>query len=150
MSLDNFEIIKYIGNGSFGIVYKVRRKIDNKIYALKKVNMKNLSEKEKINSLNEITFLSSFSHQNIISYKESFYDKKTESLNLILEYASEGDLKSKIINQKNIKRVYFKEKIIWYYFIQIVKGLKILHDNNLIHRDLKSENIFICKNGILK
>ena len=147
--MENFEIIKDIGNGSFGIVFQVKRKIDGKIYALKRVNLKNLNPKERMNSLNEIRFLASISHQNIISYKESFYEEKTGNLNLVLEYANDGDLHSKIFQQKN-KKVYFKEKQIWSYFIQLVKGLKVLHDNNLMHRDLKTANIFLMKNGICK
>ena len=149
MSMENFEIIKDIGSGSFGVVFLVKRKLDSKIYALKRVNLTNLSSKERINSLNEIRFLSSISHQNIISYKESFYEEKTGFLNLVLEYANDGDLHSKIFQQKN-KKEYLKEKIIWSIFIQILKGLKVLHDNNLMHRDLKSANIFIMKNGICK
>ena len=131
--MENFEIIKDIGNGSFGVVFQVKRKIDGKIYALKRVNLTNLNPKERMNSLNEIRFLSSISHQNIISYKESFYEEKTGFLNLVLEYANDGDLHSKIFQQKN-KKEYLKEKIIWSIFIQILKGLKVLHDNNLIHR----------------
>ena len=149
MSMENFEIIKDIGSGSFGVVFLVKRKLDSIIYALKRVNFTNLNSKERINSLNEIRFLSSISHQNIISYKESFYEEKTGFLNLVLEYANDGDLHSKIFQQKN-KKEYLKEKIIWSIFIQILKGLKVLHDNNLMHRDLKSANIFIMKNGICK
>ena len=78
MAMENFEIIKDIGSGSFGVVFLVKRKLDSKIYALKRVNLTNLSSKERINSLNEIRFLSSISHQNIISYKESFYEEKTD------------------------------------------------------------------------
>ena len=133
MSMENFEIIKDIENGSFGVVFLVKRKLDSIIYALKRVNFTNLNSKERINSLNEIRFLSSISHQNIISYKESFYEEKTGFLNLVLEYANDGDLHSKIFQQKN-KKEYLKEKIIWSIFIQILKGLKVLHDNNLIHR----------------
>ena len=133
MAMENFEIIKDIENGSFGVVFLVKRKLDSKIYALKRVNLTNLSSKERINSLNEIRFLSSISHQNIISYKESFYEEKTGFLNLVLEYANDGDLHSKIFQQKN-KKEYLKEKIIWSIFIQILKGLKVLHDSNLIHR----------------
>ena len=149
MSLKDFTIIKDIGNGSFGVVLLVKRKIDNKIYALKRVKLSNLIIKEKIDSLNEIRFLASISHQNIIGYKESFYEEETGTLNLVLEYADEGDLQTKIWNQKN-QKIYFKEKTIWSIFIQLVKGLKVLHDNNLMHRDLKSANIFIMKNGICK
>ena len=147
--MENFEIIKDIGNGSFGVVFQVKRKLDGKIYALKRVNLKNLNPKERMNSLNEVRFLSSISHQNIISYKESFYEEKTGNLNLVLEYANDGDLHSKIFQQKN-KKIYFKEKQIWSYFIQLVKGLKVLHDNNLMHRDLKTANILLMKNGICK
>ena len=78
MAMENFEIIKDIENGSFGVVFLVKRKIDSIIYALKRVNFTNLNSKERINSLNEIRFLSSISHQNIISYKESFYEEKTD------------------------------------------------------------------------
>ena len=92
MSLNDFEIIKELGKGSFGIVYLIKRKIDNSLYALKQVKLSKMEKKEKISSLNEIRLLASISHPNIIAYKESFYDEKTATLNLILEYADGGDL----------------------------------------------------------
>ena len=57
--MDNFEIICKLGSGGFSKVYKVKRKIDNQIYALKKVQILNLSEKQKLSSLNEIRVLAS-------------------------------------------------------------------------------------------
>jgi len=57
--MENFEILEKLGKGAFSVVYKVRRKIDNQIYALKKVQITNLSEKQKTNSLNEIRVLAS-------------------------------------------------------------------------------------------
>ena len=149
MSLHDFEIIKELGKGAFGIVYLIKRKKDNTIYALKQVKITKMEKKEKMSSLNEIRLLASISHQNIIAYKESFYDEKNETLNLILEYANGGDLHSKIKEHKSTKS-YFKEKTIWSIFIQMLIGLKNLHEHNIMHRDLKSANIFLMKNGIVK
>ena len=92
MSLKDFEILKDIGTGSFGIVFLVKRHLDNKIYALKRVKLSKLTNKGKINSLNEIRFLASLSHQNIIAYKESFFEDNSDTLNLVLQYAYDGDL----------------------------------------------------------
>ena len=105
MSLKEFEILKDIGKGSFGLVLLVRRSLDNKIYALKRVKLSKMSNKEKINSLNEIRFLASISHQNIIAYKESFFEDNSDTLNLVLEYADDGDLQSKIFQQKKKKHI---------------------------------------------
>jgi len=58
--MKNFQILKKIGEGSYSVVYRVRRLSDNQEYALKKVSMGNLSEKEKENSLNEVRILASF------------------------------------------------------------------------------------------
>ena len=149
MSINDFEIIKQIGSGAFSTVSLVRRKQDNKIYALKRVELSKMMANEKDNSLNEIRLLASVSHKNIIAYKESFYEESTNTLNLVLEYADGGDLQSKISAHKNIKK-YFNEKTIWSIFIQMVYGVKELHDRNIIHRDLKSANIFLMKNGICK
>lgn len=74
MSLSHFEILEQLGSGAYSIVYKVRRKADNSIYALKKVRILKLKEKEKENALNEIRILASVNHPNIISYKEAFFD----------------------------------------------------------------------------
>ena len=54
--MENFDIMEKLGEGSYSTVYKVKRKEDDKIYALKKVKLLNLNEKEKINSLNEYVF----------------------------------------------------------------------------------------------
>lgn len=64
--LTKFELMECIGKGSFAKVYKVRRKVDQQIYALKKVNLGKMKVKEKENALNEIRILSSIKHDNII------------------------------------------------------------------------------------
>ena len=147
--MENFEIICKLGSGGFSKVYKVKRKIDNKIYALKKVQMLNLSEKQKISSLNEVRVLASIKNKYVINYKEAFLDEKDCTLCLVMEYADRGDLENKIKEQKQ-KSEYFREEDIWKIFINIVKGLKSLHDKGIIHRDIKSSNIFLFNDGIAK
>jgi len=68
------------GDGAYSVVYKVVRKSNNKVYALKKVKIAGLSEKEKENALNEVRILASIKKPNVISYKESFIDPESESL----------------------------------------------------------------------
>lgn len=69
-----------IGEGAYSSVYRVRRLEDHLEYALKKVKLQNLSDKEKQNALNEVRILASIHHQNIISYKEAFIDITSNSL----------------------------------------------------------------------
>ena len=147
--MENFEILEKLGEGSYSTVYKVKRKIDNQIYALKKVKLLNLKEKEKKNSLNEVRLLASIKSNYVISYKEAFFDEKDSTLGMVMEYADNGDLHKKIIEHKNNKK-YFDEIEIWKIFIQLVKGLKALHDLQILHRDLKSANVFLFKNGLAK
>ena len=148
-SMSDFELICELGHGSFGTVYKVKRKTDGNIYALKKVYLNQLKEKEKDNSLNEIRILASINNKNIIQYKESFFDKINNSLCLVMEYAECGDLEKKItVRQK--KNLYFTEYEIINMIIQIIKGLKSLHDSKIMHRDIKSANIFLFNDNIVK
>ena len=147
--MENFEIICKLGSGGFSKVYKVKRKIDNQIYALKKVQLLNLSEKQKLSSLNEVRVLASIKNKNIINYKEAFLDEKDCTLCLVTEFADKGDLENRIKEQKE-KGTYFNENDIWNIFIQIVKGLKSLHDMRIIHRDIKSSNIFLFSDGKAK
>ena len=147
--MENFEILTKLGEGAYSTVYKVKRKIDNQIYALKKVKLSNLKEKEKTNSLNEVRILASVKSKYVISYKEAFFDEKDSTLGIIMEFADNGDLYQKIVEHKQ-KKTFFEETDIWKIFIQLVKGLKSLHDLNILHRDLKSANVFLFKNGHAK
>lgn len=69
-----------LGDGAYSSVYKVRRAEDQAVYALKKVKMLNLSDKEKENALNEVRILASINHNNVIAYKEAFIDEPSSSL----------------------------------------------------------------------
>ena len=147
--MNNFELISKLGEGSYSTVYKVRRKADLKMYALKKVKLKNLSEKEKQNALNEIRILASIKSDHIIAYKEAFIEEKEKILCLVTEFANKGDLFQKITYFKQMQKS-FEEKDILNIFIQILQGLKCLHDHNILHRDLKSANIFLFNNNLAK
>ena len=95
--MDDFHIIKKLGAGAYSSVYHVNRKADGKDYALKKVRIDYLSEKERSNAINEVRILASVRDLNVISYKEVFVDKNYNSLCIVMEYANHGDLYQKII-----------------------------------------------------
>ena len=95
-SIRDFTKEKVLGKGSFGSVFLVRRKCDNKIYALKSVYMEKLNKKEQENSVNEVRILASVNHPNVIGYKEAFWDDSGSTLNIVMEYADDGDLHTKI------------------------------------------------------
>lgn len=80
MSLSNFTIESKLGSGSYSTVYKVLNKRDNKYYAIKRVKLLELSEKERKNAMAEIQILASIRHPNIILYKEVFIDIETSAL----------------------------------------------------------------------
>ena len=69
-----------LGDGSYSSVYKVKRHEDNQIYALKKVKIQNLSDREKENALNEVRILASIHNTFVASYKQAFFDEPSNSL----------------------------------------------------------------------
>ena len=147
-SLSDFKKERVIGKGSFGSVYLVRRLEDNKIYALKTVILDKLNKKEQENSVNEVRILASIHNPFVIGYKEAFFDESNNALNIVMEYADDGDLQTKIKKMRH-EGGFFKESLIWEYAIQMIKGLKALHDKKIMHRDLKSANIFLFKKNHL-
>ena len=100
MSLNDFLIEKKLGDGAFSTVYSVKRLSDGERYALKKVKMGKLTEKEKFNALNEIRILASIDHPNVIAYKEAFFETKEGNLCIIMELADDGDLLQAIDQRK--------------------------------------------------
>merc|ERR1719473_599014 len=141
-SLADFKQLALLGEGAYSAVYKVLRLADREVYALKKVKLPSLSDKEKQNALNEVRLLASVRHENVIAYKEAFWDDKTKSLCIVMEFSDHGDLFQQIVkHQRN--RTHFREEDVWRYLIGMCQGLKALHDMRILHRDLKCANVFL-------
>ena len=147
--MEGFKILDKLGEGSYSTVLKVQRIADGNIYALKRVKFYKLSDKEKENALNEIRILASVKNKHVISYKEAFFDEKDSSLGIVMEYADKGDLFQLITERKKTKN-YFTEQEVWRVYIQLLMGLKALHDFKILHRDIKSANVFLFQGGICK
>jgi NIMA (never in mitosis gene a)-related kinase len=145
--MQNFEKIGNLGKGSFAEVFLVRYKENDKMYAMKQISLGKIPISEQESALNEVRILASIQHPNIIDFKESFIDEKEKTLNIIMEYASDKDILSKIKYYKLMSK-HISENIIWEYLIQMIFGLKVLHDRKIIHRDLKSANVFLSGNII--
>lgn len=145
-SLSDFKQLSLLGEGAYSAVYKVLRLADRETYALKKVKLPSLSDKEKQNALNEVRLLASVRHDNILAYKEAFFDDKTRCLCIVTEFADAGDLFQQITKcQKS--RSHLPEGDVWRYIFGMCHGLKALHDLRILHRDLKCANVFLRSTG---
>lgn len=91
-SMQDFLVVSQLGRGSNGTVYKVKSKLNNKEYVLKKINLKNLTIAHQREAFKEAKILKQMKHSHIIRYYHSFRDDG--SLYIIMEYAEGGDLQN--------------------------------------------------------
>ena len=101
--------------------------------------MRNLSQQERQDAVNEIRLLASVQQNTAISgFHEAFIDGNR--LCIVMEYAPFGDL-SRALRKRQAQRKLLPEDLIWSYFIQIARGLQALHSQKILHRDVKTANV---------
>ena len=142
----NYIKIRRLGEGTSSEVYLVKDVKTEMLYVAKEMYIKNFEEKMLMQLFSETKILEALTHPNIIKLYE-FYKTKSEKLVLILEYAEGDDLYKKILERK---KKYFLEKDIKKWIIQLTKALKHSHDHKILHRDLKTSNIFLNKENDIK
>jgi serine/threonine protein kinase len=144
-----YRVIKSVGKGSFGEAVLVRSKADGKRYIAKAIESAAMSSKEKRDVQNEIKILAAVNHPNIVRYLEHFEDGTL--IFIVMEYADGGDLSSRIKDAKKMETPKpFEPKLAMFWFLQICMAMKYLHDNHILHRDLKTANVFLTSKNVVK
>lgn len=120
---------------------------EGNFYVIKVINVGILPQEMQFEALNEIDFMQSVSSPYIVGYFDSFIENQL--INIIIEYCPFGDLNTLIKKQKILKKS-FVDNVIWKMFINICLGVWTLHSQDIIHRDLKSLNIFMASQSVAK
>lgn len=139
---NEYKLEKNIGEGTYAKVYKAIRKKDQKVVAIKIINVTNMDPIVLKSNINEIRILCSIDNPHVVGYYDSFVDSSATHLWLVMEYMGGGDLSFAIRLAKKEDRK-FPENTIWAYMIQILRGLIALNKLKIIHRDIKPANIYL-------
>jgi len=144
-SVSEFEKLNRVGEGTYGIVYRARDTKTNELVALKRVRMEKEKDGLPVSGLREISILMSCKHENIVPLKEIAVGKSLDNIFLVMAYC-EQDLASLLDNMQKP----FSESQVKCIMLQVFKGLQYLHENFIVHRDLKVSNLLLTDKGCLK
>ncbi|XP_057543005.1 cyclin-dependent kinase G-2-like isoform X2 [Amaranthus tricolor] len=144
-SVDEFERLNKIDEGTYGVVFRAKDKKTGEIVALKKVKMEKEREGFPLTSLREINILLSLHHPSIVDVKEVVVGSNLDSIFMVMEYM-EHDLKGLMETMKQP----FSQSEVKCLMLQLLDGIKCLHDNWVLHRDLKTSNLLMNNQGELK
>ena len=138
--MEKYEKIKIIGRGAYGTVYLCRRISDGCHFIIKQIPVEEMSTEERQAAMNEVDVLKRLKHPNIIAYLENFFEGR--ALMIVMEYAQGGTMFSfleeregKLLDEDEIIRL----------FVQILLAIHHVHQRNILHRDLKTQNILLNK-----
>ncbi|NXQ83508.1 NEK4 kinase, partial [Nyctibius grandis] len=146
MPLAAYCFLRAVGKGSYGEVSLVRHQQDSKQYVIKKLNLKNASNRERKAAEQEAQLLSQLKHPNIVTYRES-WQGEDGLLYIVMGFCEGGDLYHKLKEQKG-KLLPENQVVEW--FVQIAMALQYLHEKHILHRDLKTQNVFLTRTNIIK
>ncbi|KAM4588782.1 serine/threonine-protein kinase Nek4 isoform 3-T3 [Odontesthes bonariensis] len=144
--MNNYIFIRVVGKGSYGEVNLVKNKADRKQYVIKKLNLNTSSKRERRAAEQEAQLLSQLRHPNIVTYRESWEGDDCQ-LFIVMGFCEGGDLYHRLKQQKG---ELLPERQVVEWFVQIAMALQYLHERNILHRDLKTQNIFLTKTNIIK
>ncbi|XP_069823229.1 serine/threonine-protein kinase Nek4 isoform X1 [Dendropsophus ebraccatus] len=146
LELQNYRIIRVVGKGSYGEVSLATHRAEGKQYVIKKLSLRSAPRRERKAAEQEAQLLSRLKHPNIVAYKES-WEGDDGLLYIVMGFCEGGDLYHKLKEQKG-KLISESQVVEW--FVQIAMALQYLHDLHVMHRDLKTQNIFLTKSNIIK
>ncbi|XP_041875253.1 serine/threonine-protein kinase Nek4 isoform X3 [Corvus kubaryi] len=146
MPLAAYCFLRAVGKGSYGEVSLARHRQDRKQYVIKKLNLRSASRREKRAAEQEAQLLSQLRHPNIVTYRESWQGDDGH-LYIVMGFCEGGDLYHKLKEQKG-KLLPENQVVEW--FVQIAMALQYLHEKHILHRDLKTQNIFLTRTNIIK
>ncbi|XP_050978439.1 serine/threonine-protein kinase Nek4 isoform X1 [Labeo rohita] len=144
--MDSYLFVRVVGKGSYGEVNLVRHRSDRKQYVIKKLNLRTSSRRERRAAEQEAQLLSQLKHPNIVTYRESWEGEDCQ-LYIVMGFCEGGDLYHRLKQQKG---ELLPERQVVEWFVQIAMALQYLHEKHILHRDLKTQNIFLTKTNIIK
>ncbi|KAL4230394.1 Serine/threonine-protein kinase Nek1 [Mactra antiquata] len=143
--MDKYARVRRIGEGAFGKAELVKKKADGLQYVIKEINISRMGAKEREESRKEVSVLAQLKHPNIVAYRESF--EEHGSLYIVMDFCAGGDLYARINSQRGVM---FTEDQILDWFAQMCLAIKHIHDRKILHRDIKSQNIFLTSKGMVQ
>ncbi|KPI91432.1 Cyclin-dependent kinase 11B [Papilio xuthus] len=147
-SVEEFQCLNRIEEGTYGVVYRARDKTTEEIVALKRLKMEKEKEGFPITSLREINTLLKGQHPNIVTVREIVVGSNMDKIFIVMDYV-EHDLKSLMETMRGKKQVFLPGEIKCL-MTQLLKAVHHLHDNWILHRDLKTSNLLLSHKGVLK
>ena len=159
--MDKYEKLKLLGQGSFGKVYLMRNRTDRTLVCCKTISVRNLPAKERDAVKLEVQLMRKLDHPNIVRYHQSVLLRERGTLCIVMEFCDGGDLEGLIKRNAQRRRAPVRgqphaqlgkgmsEAEYMPLFVQVLLGVEYLHANRVLHRDLKSQNIFLLGNGRL-
>jgi serine/threonine protein kinase len=146
----DFVELEKLGSGGFGSVFKSYNKLDQCLYAIKKIILDNLLVESNRYFLNEIKNLSKLNHVNVVRYHTCWFEFMSGNPVLYIQMELCHLSLSKYLLDRNFNLINLDYELEKKNFMQIVNGLKYVHSKNIIHGDLNPDNIFIDQDGIIK
>lgn len=147
-SVEEFQCLNRIEEGTYGVVYRAKDKRTNEIVALKRLKMEKEKEGFPITSLREINTLLKGQHSNIVTVREIVVGSNMDKIFIVMDYV-EHDLKSLMETMKHKKQKFLPAEVKCL-IQQLMRAVAHLHDNWILHRDLKTSNLLLSHKGILK
>ncbi|KAI8087597.1 kinase-like domain-containing protein [Gilbertella persicaria] len=139
VQLSHFKIIKTLGKGAFGKVYKVQHIKRKELYALKVINKEQCIKMDAVkNIIRERTILECVDHPLVCNMRFAFQD--SQSMFMAMDLMSGGDLRSHLVQDHN-------ENVIKFWIAELVCAIKYLHSQGIVHRDIKPDNILLDQQG---
>jgi len=147
-SVAEFKCLNRIEEGTYGVVYRARDKRTQEIVALKRLKMEREKEGFPITSLREINTLLISQHPNVVTVREIVVGSNMDQIYIVMDFV-QHDLKSLMETMRKKSQVFLPGEVKCL-MVQLLRAIHHLHDNWILHRDLKSSNLLLSHNGILK